>query len=211
MIKSTNKYAYRCNKCDYSTPKYNYELTSKAHYYIFHKSLFHNKHLLIAPLIFAALFDYLTFVWHSNFASLETNVILTHSNMLVFTIFKFGVVACLIWLFYKIVIKKHQEVRGLRFKSFTIVYLIIIFTAYQTYGGISNMEFKQQVLEDVQKTYGNDTYPTLESIPKSVVKNEYSGSKQQKTDYYLYFAFMLMFLPIILTLVSFKIWEWYYF
>ena len=158
------------------------------------------KYYLVFFVIFACFFDLGTALWHRNFMSLEANPIFIKAGYIVFVI-KIVITLVMVLLFLY-TLKKNSF-----FNSFAIIYLMVLFTVYQLFGGIMNIQAKNYVLEDMQDRFGEDTYPTLDSIPTEIVEQNYSMSAPQKLRAYTDFAFMSMILPIIITLASFKFWE----
>lgn len=132
-------------------------------------------------IILTGLFDFITFYINKSLHIFEINPIYVLTGSILFlTLLKFGVIAFIVWF----ICSKTQKTY---FSSFFYILCGVLLIVAQIFGGVSNL-----------KVQSEQPPPELAMQPQEAVAT------------YINISIFLFYLPMILSLVSFKVWEYIY-
>jgi hypothetical protein len=151
---------------------------------------------LVVLLFLTGIFDLVSTFIHPSFVQLESNPIYlltkNYGIMIGLKIF------LLCWIGYCLMTAGTKS----RFIQYLFVYLVVCVSAAQFWAGCHNYSIKQNITEDLG-------YEVISDVPKEEVQS-YVKTEKQALSKYLWYIWLIIYLPAILALSSFKLWEWSY-
>ena len=86
------------------------------------------------------------------------------------------------------------------------MYFIVLLSFGQFFAGFSNVQVKAYIKDDIE-VRTNVTYDDYDSIPEKEIQR-YAPAKTDKVKNNIKMSLILLYLPLFISMFSFKLWEW---
>lgn len=139
---------------------------------------------------------------HKNFLVLESNFLYKSLGIFGVICVKFIICGLISLTFYKANLQKTP------FSQFFYVQLVVLLIFIQILAGLNNFHAKESIKEQLNENLG--TNYSVSDVPKEAIEKYFVPTQQKKTSLYASFMAISLYLPFILALISFKLWELMY-
>lgn len=165
------------------------------------KSLF-LKWLLIFLLFLSCGFDIYSTISDMNFLVLESNFLFNFVGS-IWIIILFKILFCLglsLTLFFSDFVAKENIAK------FFYIHMIILFICLQFFAGYNNLVSKENATVYLNNKL-NESYEKPSEIPEEIIEKHIALSAKDESKFYILFMIQVFYLPFLLGLISFWLWE----